>query len=152
MVDSGTNPCTTGHPCLWCGDLTGSRRSYCSDICEERFQKWLECEPATIRGTRPPFWNLIRRQALKRDDRRCQLCGSQIDLSVHHVLPLSAGGDSTLQNLRVLCHSCHQKEHGCHSPVSRKKRFRFRIRHQPLYVPATFFGDWIRQSGREIYP
>lgn len=135
-----------GHPCLWCGEKTGSRQSYCSELCETRFMNWLEAEPASIRGSRPPFWNLIRRSALKRDGYRCQHCGSTTGLSVHHIIPLSSGGDSTAANLRVLCHDCHQKEHGhpVHSP--RKKRYTVRIRHQPMYIPATLFGDWIRQA------
>lgn len=152
MVDSGAKPENPGHPCLWCGEPTGLRKTYCSEFCRDRFMTWLEAEPAAIRGTRPPFWNIIRRSALDRDGRRCQECGSSTDLSVHHIVPLSAGGDSTLPNLRVLCHLCHQKEHGRHAPVVRKKRSRLRIRHQPMYIPATFFGDWIRQTGRELYP
>lgn len=113
---------------------------------------WLETEPAAVRGVRPPFWNIIRRSVLERDGHQCQICGSFSDLSVHHIIPLSAGGDSTAANLRVLCHTCHQKEHGHKSEQRRKTRFRIRIRHQPMYVPATFFGDWIRQTGREVYP
>ncbi|WP_325630041.1 HNH endonuclease [Methanospirillum sp.] len=152
MVDSDTISGPAGHPCLWCGNMTGSRKTYCSDICERRFLTWLETEPASVRGSRPPFWNLIRRQALERDGHQCQICGNTAELSVHHIVPLSEGGDSTLHNLRVLCHSCHQKEHGRHTSIVRKKKFRIRIRHQPMYIPATFFGDWIRQSGGEVYP
>ena len=152
MTDSGIKPENHGHPCLWCGELTGSRKTYCSDSCEDRFMTWLETEPAAVRGARPPFWNIIRRSVLQRDGHRCQVCGDSTNLSVHHIVPLSAGGDSTFSNLRVLCHSCHQKEHGHPASASRKKRFHIRIRHQPMYIPATFFGDWISRTGREVYP
>jgi hypothetical protein len=139
MDDSGDGSGASGHPCLWCGEMTGPMQSYCSELCETRFTGWLEAEPAAIRGSRPPFWNIIRRSALHRDGHQCRICGSTTSLSVHHIVPLSEGGDSTAGNLQVLCHSCHQKEHGHKVPVSRKKRFTVRIRHQPMYIPAAFF-------------
>ncbi len=144
MGDPGLIPGGYGHPCLWCGEPS-PRESFCSDSCQDRFMSWLQTEPASLRGVLPPFWNIIRRSALQRDGYRCQVCGGGTDLSVHHVIPLSAGGDSTPGNLRVLCRSCHQREHG-RPAEPRKRRFRVRIRHQPMYVPASRFGDWIRSS------
>lgn len=147
MENSGGEFGTSGHPCLWCGKLTRPMQSYCSELCENRFMDWLESEPAAIRGSRPPFWNIIRRSALRRDGHQCQVCGSTTSLSVHHIIPLSAGGDSTTNNLRVLCHSCHQKEHGHPVLSPRKKQFKVRIRHQPMYIPATLLSDWIGHNG-----
>lgn len=149
MESSDGSTGSSGHPCLWCGELTGSKTSYCSDICKEKFMAWLEDEPATLRGTRPPFWNIIRRSILERDNHQCQICGKREDLSVHHIIPLSAGGDSTAGNLRVLCHPCHQKEHGHPARANRKNRFRIRIRYQQMDIPASLFGDWIRHAGQE---
>jgi 5-methylcytosine-specific restriction endonuclease McrA len=140
-----------GRTCRWCGDIIQSSKSYCSDQCEDRFVTWLKNEPSIIRGVKPPFWNFIRRFALERDNYRCQFCGTTSDLSVHHIIPLSSGGDSTLDNLRVLCHSCHQKEHLGRIPIPRKKRFRIRIRHQPMYIPAPYFGDWTIQYDTEVH-
>lgn len=151
MDTSGNSPGRTGRSCRWCGEMTGSSNSYCSDQCEDRFLIWLKTEPSVIRGAKPPFWNVIRRLALKRDEFRCQFCGSGSDLSVHHIIPLSSGGDSTLDNLRVLCHACHQKEHGHRISIPRKKRMKVRIRHQPMYVPATFFGDWMCHHDSEVH-
>lgn len=139
-----------GYPCRWCGDMTGSSNPYCSDQCRERFLNWLMSEPSSIRGVKPPFWNVIRRLALERDGNICKECGSDSELSVHHIIPLSEGGDSTLDNLRVLCHCCHQKEHGRRVYLSRKKRFRIRIHHKPMYLPINFFGDWMVQQDNEI--
>ncbi len=148
MVSSAVTSESSGFPCLWCGNVTGSRKSYCSDSCENHFMNWLETEPAAIRGIRPPFWNIIRRRVLRRDGYLCQICGGTENLSVHHIVPLSAGGDSTMRNLQVLCHACHQKEHG-HKSESRRKT-RIRIRYQPMFVPATFFGDWICTVSNEV--
>jgi hypothetical protein len=112
---------------------------------------WLKTEPSAIRGAKPPFWNVIRRLALDRDDHQCQFCGSSSDLSVHHIIPLSVGGDSTLDNLRVLCHACHQKEHGNRMRFVRKKRRKIRIRHQPMYIPGSLFADWMMQCDVEVH-
>ena len=44
-------------------------------------------------------------------DHRCQCCGSKGPLIVHHRIPVSEGGGDELENLRLLCHPCHQGEH-----------------------------------------
>ena len=150
MDNSGHTPGKAGRSCLWCDEMTGTSHLYCSERCEDRFLTWLKNEPSAIRGSRPPFWNIIRRLALERDDHQCKFCGSVSDLSVHHIIPLAAGGDSTLDNLRVLCHACHQKEHGLREHVPRKNRFRIRIRHQPMFLPIDSFGDWISHHDTEV--
>ncbi|WP_449573269.1 HNH endonuclease [Methanospirillum sp.] len=109
----------------------------------------MEQEHASIRGRRPQYWNVIRRQILQRDGYRCQICGEQKDLSVHHIIPLSMGGDSTTGNLRVLCHTCHQRVHGKRVVRDRtKKRFRIRIRYKPMFVPAVLACEWLWNDHR----
>ncbi|MDD1723894.1 MAG: HNH endonuclease [Methanospirillum sp.] len=128
----------TGKPrvCLLCEKTHDSEDSFCSDPCRTKFLAWLETEHAAVRGKRPKYWNMIRRFALERDGNRCQICGDEKELSVHHLVPLSDGGDSTARNLLVLCHSCHQRIHGKRKPENgRRKKFHVRIRYQPLYVP-----------------
>ncbi len=134
--------------CLWCGSpLSSGQHSYCSSGCQDRFLTWLEEEHASARGIRPQFWNIIRRSVLERDRHRCQICGSRENLSVHHIIPLSDGGDSRSVNLQVLCHACHQHKHGRKGERTKEKRFRIRIRHQPLYVPAILACEWFSSSG-----
>jgi 5-methylcytosine-specific restriction endonuclease McrA len=53
----------------------------------------------------------LRQQALKRDNWRCQNCGSRVNLEVHHNRMRSRGGDDSDVNLITLCHSCHANEH-----------------------------------------
>lgn len=43
----------------------------------------------------------------------CVICGG-IDISVHHILPRSQGGDDVWENLVALCGS---GTHGCHGAV-----------------------------------
>lgn len=51
-----------------------------------------------------------RARILERDNYTCQECGSQEHLCIDHVLPVSRGGDSSDENLQVLCLSCNTKK------------------------------------------
>jgi hypothetical protein len=51
----------------------------------------------------------IKRAVYKRD-RVCQKCGSPHYLHVDHIKPYSLHGASTLENLRLLCFNCNQRE------------------------------------------
>lgn len=48
-----------------------------------------------------------RVRILERDNYTCQRCASQEHLCIDHVLPVSRGGDSSDENLQVLCLSCN---------------------------------------------
>ena len=56
----------------------------------------------------------IRMQVLKRDDRRCRICGrrpddnSDLELHIHHIRPWEKGGITDPSNLITLCHTCHK--------------------------------------------
>ncbi|AVT76920.1 hypothetical protein RPPS3_28570 [Rhodopseudomonas palustris] len=55
----------------------------------------------------------VRMQVLKRDRRRCRICGRNPDdhldlvLHVHHIRPWENGGVTDPANLITLCHTCH---------------------------------------------
>jgi 5-methylcytosine-specific restriction endonuclease McrA len=55
-------------------------------------------------------WKDTRRKALERAGRRCQLCGSQYELQVHHNTYENRGNEQP-QDLIVLCRSCHSRHH-----------------------------------------
>ena len=38
-------------------------------------------------------------------------CGSEVDLQIHHEVPLGQGGTNKRENLKVLCGTCHRKKH-----------------------------------------
>lgn len=46
----------------------------------------------------------------KRDDYRCQYCGSSKNLSIDHVIPKSKGGEDTWENMVVACFPCNSKK------------------------------------------
>jgi len=56
-------------------------------------------------------YRALRNQVLKRDGWRCQLCGDQNNLHVHHINSRSSLGDDTMQNLITLCANCHENLH-----------------------------------------
>jgi len=51
-----------------------------------------------------------RARILKRDGYTCQNCKAEEHLCIDHVIPVSRGGDSSDENLRVLCQSCNAKK------------------------------------------
>ncbi len=66
----------------------------------------LDCE--AIRET--DDWFRIRRQILSRDKFQCQRCDSNKKLEVHHIKPISQGGNHNPANLITLCKDCHIPE------------------------------------------
>ena len=55
-------------------------------------------------------WRKLRKQVLKRDERRCTICGSYEDLNVHHYTYERLGHEK-LDDLVTLCRWCHAEEH-----------------------------------------
>ncbi len=53
----------------------------------------------------------MRYEILKRDNFRCQICGSTaqdgVKLHIDHIIPVSKGGKTIPENLRVLCDRCN---------------------------------------------
>jgi len=52
-----------------------------------------------------------RERVFMRDGRACQLCGTdEGEMHIDHIIPRKAGGDHSLDNLRVLCKSCNLRK------------------------------------------
>jgi hypothetical protein len=51
-----------------------------------------------------------RARILERDNYKCQSCSATEHLCVDHIIPASRGGDSSDDNLQVLCHGCNTKK------------------------------------------
>ena len=54
----------------------------------------------------------LRYDVLKRDGYKCQICGASVSdgakLEVDHIIPISKGGKSVMDNLQTLCMSCNR--------------------------------------------
>lgn len=61
-----------------------------------------------------PEWKAKRKEKLQEVGQRCQGCSSDERLEVHH-LTYERLGHERLEDLMVLCHTCHAAEHG-HTP------------------------------------
>lgn len=65
----------------------------------------------------------LRNRTLDRDNHSCVQCGATKKLEAHHIIPRDDGGEDTLENMAILCHSCHQDvEHG-NLPYNSRKEF-----------------------------
>ena len=53
-------------------------------------------------------WQQIR-AAFLRQCPQCEHCGTDKQLEVHHIVPLSEGGTNDLDNLVTLCKACHSR-------------------------------------------
>jgi len=62
------------------------------------------------RNYRGEDWNIQRKMALERDEYKCQKCGEQIRVAVHHIIPWEISKNNDLKNLICLCCKCHMTE------------------------------------------
>jgi 5-methylcytosine-specific restriction enzyme A len=90
----------------YCLDCHGHHASGCS--CPQREARRYRISAARkARGRHA--WRVARTAARQRDGQRCRQCGSSKALAVHHVTPISEGGERYgLDNLVTLCRSCHE--------------------------------------------
>lgn len=58
-------------------------------------------------GPRRPVSPGLRRRVHERDEYRCVVCGTYLDLQVDHILPVARGGTNDFDNLQTLCGPCN---------------------------------------------
>lgn len=66
--------------------------------------------PGERRKEKPPVNETLRWAVFKRDGYKCKHCGKESHLRADHVIPYSADGETTMENLQTLCHSCNSKK------------------------------------------
>jgi len=63
-------------------------------------------------------------KVVRRDDHRCQQCFRYVqdkDIEFDHVIPLSRGGPTTAENIRLLCRRCNRKKNNSVDDLLAKK-------------------------------
>ena len=107
--------------CEWCGKPLPKRRSSCcSKECTWYFNR------ATNSAYGAGGGGGYRNHIMRRDNYTCQRCGTfhawinkngipcptnDGELDVHHIIPVSEGGDDNPDNLITLCRDCHKEVH-----------------------------------------
>ena len=60
----------------------------------------------------PDDWSDLSNAVKRRDSYRCTNCEAvDVEIHVHHIVPLSQGGSNEMDNLVTLCDICHREEH-----------------------------------------
>lgn len=114
-------PCNA---CEWCGNIITNKRrtSCCSPECDKLFKEYTSGVMYVNTGSATGYRNHI----FRRDDYTCQNCGTSHklinvngiplpttdgELDLHHLKPVSQGGDDNPLNLITWCRDCHKKWH-----------------------------------------
>jgi 5-methylcytosine-specific restriction protein A len=92
--------CVAGH------FYTGKRCPRCPPSSSPRRER-----PSAARRGYTKRWQHLVRLAIHNQP-YCSNCGSATDLTGDHITPLSAGGQTTLANIQVLCRSCNSAKGG----------------------------------------
>lgn len=99
------------------------------DTFEQR-KRW----PRLRFGAREPIDRDARRLVIERDGATCRWCGAWLDLQLDHVVPWSANGPDTSDNLRVLCAECNAYRSNYADPAARTP------------VPVALWCYWCARS------
>ena len=101
---------------------------------------------------RREFSKQIKRDALKRSDKRCEACGALYGHKFHfdHVIADGLGGEPTLDNCAVLCHVCHDEKTRKHDVPRIAKMKRVRDRNDGIKKPRTM-TRWRKFNGEIVH-
>lgn len=110
--------------CEWCGNLLQNKRrkSCCSEDCNKNFLNATCAVMYANSGSAGGY----RNHMFRRDNYTCQKCGTfhayinengipvpttDGELDLHHIKPVSQGGNDAPDNLITWCRDCHKEWH-----------------------------------------
>jgi len=90
-------------------------------------ERWLRLEEPQYRKQPgyPIDWLYRKEEIVRLSNYKCALCGMSCindKYHIHHILPLSQGGDHSLTNLELLCEDCHISKHPNLEAASERQR------------------------------
>jgi len=118
LVFSGKRTYWWFHDCVyWDDDALDGEDVKALVLQRERSQRRkLETAHSLMRAEAPPVPvrtpvpGDVRRFVFERDGGNCVECGSNFDLQYDHILPLSLGGATSVENLQLLCSTCNREK------------------------------------------
>ncbi|WP_091798133.1 HNH endonuclease [Lysobacter sp. yr284] len=72
------------------------------------YGSFVSVEIASPSAVKRSYRGRAKQRILSRDKNKCLLCGSAESLTLQHVVPYSAGGETSSGNLVTLCEACNQ--------------------------------------------
>ncbi len=92
----------------------------------------------------PEDWGMRRKAMALRFNYTCQICDRRgwLGFHIHHAIPLSKGGNNSLDNLIYLCKWCHERQHP-HMLVERYNRFK---KIKETRKKAYWKSYWVREN------
>lgn len=107
-----------GIPCSRCGS-TANRFSVNEELTSAKYQCSF-CNKTTIHRShqdpkkrrREAITESVRVAVMTRAGQCCEICGSNQNLHIDHVVPFSKGGSNDMKNLQLLCRDCNLRKGG----------------------------------------
>jgi len=106
-------PAKIARPCrnLRCAELTIARNGFCEKHKHSNWERHQDGKSAAARGY-GSAWKRLRAKVIERAMGVCEECmawsrvtpGTEVD----HIKPKAQGGSDSLDNLQLLCESCHR--------------------------------------------
>lgn len=101
--------------------------------------------------SRKPISNKLRFEIFKRDNFTCQYCGEyapNVILQIDHVIPVSKGGNNSIDNLKTACTKCNSGKHDVllteRTNMKKKDRHTF-----PLRISLEFHALLVKAAKAE---
>lgn len=108
---------------------------------ENRYSKYLKSDN----------WRLIREKLFAKRGEKCELCGKCWKIQVHHKTYKNVYKEK-LEDLQVLCATCHQKTHDKINKEKKKKgnKPKNKPKNKPILEREYSFIDICEKTGKQI--
>jgi len=107
---------------------------------KQKYRKWIK-EEWKFRDTKgyPEDWSYRRELIIRKFKSKCISCDERIEnnIHIHHIVPISKGGDHSLDNLELLCEKCHCEKHPKLKTLIDKNQIYRRLSNKARFVKSS---------------